>query len=224
MIIAIDGPAGTGKGTVAKMISKRLGYTYIDTGAMYRCITLKMLRENIKLEEKDKIVDLLNKIEISFKNINDEQHVFLDDEDVSELIRRQNVNEMVSPVSAIRIIREKMVDLQRKLGNAGNVVMEGRDITTVVFPNAEVKIYLDAELKIRAKRRFDELVQKGNDVTYEEILESVRKRDKNDMEKEYGALKVADDATIIDTTNLTPEGVYEKIRLIIEKNKCDNRY
>ena len=224
MIIAIDGPAGTGKGTVAKMISKRLGYTYIDTGAMYRCITLKMLRENIKLEEKDKIVDLLSKIEISFKNINDEQHVFLDYEDVSELIRRQNVNEMVSPVSAIRIIREKMVDLQRKLGNAGNVVMEGRDITTVVFPNAEVKIYLDAELKIRAKRRFDELIQKGNDVTYEEILESVRKRDKNDMEKEYGALKVADDATIIDTTNLTPEEVYEKIRLIIEKNKCDNKY
>ena len=211
MIIAIDGPAGTGKGTVAKMISKRLGYTYIDTGAMYRCITLKMLRENIKLEEKDKIVDLLSKIEISFKNINDEQHVFLDYEDVSELIRRQNVNEMVSPVSAIRIIREKMVDLQRKLGNAGNVVMEGRDITTVVFPNAEVKIYLDAELKIRAKRRFDELIQKGNDVTYEEILESVRKRDKNDMEKEYGALKVADDATIIDTTNLTPDEIANTI-------------
>lgn len=219
MIIAIDGPAGTGKGTVARMISKRLGYTYIDTGAMYRCVTLKMLRENIKLDEIEKIEDLLNKIEINFKNIDEEQHVYLDGEDVSELIRKQDVNEMVSPVSAIKIIREKMVELQRKLGDVSNVIMEGRDITTVVFPNAEVKIYLDANLPVRAKRRFDELIQKGNDVTYEEILESVRKRDKNDMEKEFGALKIAEGAVVIDTTNLTPEEVFEKIKTLVIKTR-----
>ena len=220
MIIAIDGPAGTGKGTVAKILSKKLGYTYIDTGAMYRCITLKMIRENILLTEEEKIIDLLNRTEISFKNIDDNQHVFLDGEDVSELIRKPNVNELVSPVSAIKIIREKMVDLQRKLGDTENVIMEGRDITTVVFPNAEVKIYLDAKLEVRAERRYKELIEKGNDVTYEEILESVSKRDKNDMEKEFGALKIADGAIYIDSTDLTPEEVFEKIKEVAyEKGK-----
>lgn len=220
MIIAIDGPAGTGKGTVAKILSKKLGYTYIDTGAMYRCITLKMIRENILLTEEEKIIDLLNRTEISFKNIDDNQHVFLDGEDVSELIRKPNVNELVSPVSAIKIIREKLVDLQRKLGDTENVIMEGRDITTVVFPNAEVKIYLDAKLEVRAERRYKELIEKGNDVTYEEILESVSKRDKNDMEKEFGALKIADGAIYIDSTDLTPEEVFEKIKEVAyEKGK-----
>ena len=217
MIIAIDGPAGTGKGTVAKMISERLGYTYIDTGAMYRCITLKMIRKNIALDELEKVEKLLNETKINFETLCDKQHVFLDGEDVTELIRKQDVNEMVSPVSAIKIIRAKMVELQRKLGEAENVIMEGRDITTVVFPNADVKIYLDAELEVRAKRRFNELVQKGNDVTYEEILESIRKRDKNDMEKEMGALKVADGAVVLDTTNLTPEEVFERIKELVEK-------
>lgn len=217
MIIAIDGPAGTGKGTVAKIVSKSLGYTYIDTGAMYRCITLKMIRENIELNEEEKIINLLNRTNITFKNIGDNQHVFLDGEDVSELIRKPNVNELVSPVSAIKIIRAKMVELQRKLGEAENVIMEGRDITTVVFPNADIKIYLDADLEVRAQRRYKELIQKGNDVTYEEILESIAKRDKNDMEKEMGALKVADGATVIDTTYMTPEEVFEKIKELVEK-------
>ncbi len=220
MIIAIDGPAGTGKGTVAKMIAKKLNYTYIDTGAMYRSITLKMLRENILFTETSRIEKLLAETEIKFKNINQEQHVFLDGEDVSDLIRKQNVNENVSQVSSIKIIRIKMVELQRKLGEFGNVIMEGRDITTVVFPNADVKIYLDADVETRAKRRFNELIQKGNNITYKEVLENVKIRDKNDMEKEYGALKVADDAIVIDTTNLTPEEVCKEINNIIaEKNK-----
>ena len=216
MIIAIDGPAGTGKGTVAKLISERLNYVYIDTGAMYRCITLKMIRENIKLDEEEKIKDLLERTKISFKNIEDKQHVYLDGEDVSDLIRKPNVNELVSPVSAIKIIRIKMVELQRKLGEEGNVIMEGRDITTVVFPNAEVKIYLDAKLEIRAERRYKELIAKGNAVTYEETLESISKRDKNDMQKEMGALKVADNAIVIDTSYMEIEEVYEKIKDIID--------
>lgn len=219
MIVAIDGPAGTGKGTVAKLISERLDFIYIDTGAMYRCITLKMIRENISLDEEEKIKDLLERTKITFKNLGDKQHVYLDGEDVSDLIRKPNVNELVSPVSAIKIIRIKMVELQRKLGEEGNVIMEGRDITTVVFPNAEVKIYLDAKLEIRAERRYKELIARGNDVTYEDTLESIRKRDKNDMEKEMGALKIAEDAVVIDTSNMTIEEVYDKIKEIIELKK-----
>lgn len=219
MIVAIDGPAGTGKGTVAKLISERLDFVYIDTGAMYRCITLKMIRENISLDEEEKIKDLLERTKITFKNLDDKQHVYLDGEDVSDLIRKPNVNELVSPVSAIKIIRIKMVELQRKLGEEGNVIMEGRDITTVVFPNAEVKIYLDAKLEIRAERRYKELIARGTDVTYEDTLESIRKRDKNDMEKEMGALKIAEDAVVIDTSNMTIEEVYDKIKEIIELKK-----
>lgn len=219
MIVAIDGPAGTGKGTVAKLISERLDFIYIDTGAMYRCITLKMIRENISLDEEEKIKDLLERTKITFKNLDDKQHVYLDGEDVSDLIRKPNVNELVSPVSAIKIIRIKMVELQRKLGEEGNVIMEGRDITTIVFPNAEVKIYLDAKLEIRAERRYKELIARGNDVTYEDTLESIRKRDKNDMEKEMGALKIAEDAVVIDTSNMTIEEVYDKIKEIIELKK-----
>lgn len=219
MIVAIDGPAGTGKGTVAKLISERLNFVYIDTGAMYRCITLKMIRESISLNEEEKIKDLLERTKITFKNLSDKQHVYLDGEDVSDLIRKPNVNELVSPVSAIKIIRIKMVELQRKLGEEGNVIMEGRDITTVVFPNAEVKIYLDAKLEIRAERRYKELVERGNNVTYEDTLESIRKRDKNDMEKEMGALKIAEDAVVIDTSNMTIEEVYDKIKEIIELKK-----
>lgn len=219
MIVAIDGPAGTGKGTVAKLISERLDFVYIDTGAMYRCITLKMIRENISLDEEEKIKDLLERTKITFKNLEDKQHVYLDGEDVSDLIRKPNVNELVSPVSAIKIIRIKMVELQRKLGEEGNVIMEGRDITTVVFPNAEVKIYLDAKLEIRAERRYKELIARGNDITYEDTLESIRKRDKNDMEKEMGALKIAEDAVVIDTSNMTIEEVYDKIKEIIELKK-----
>ena len=219
MIVAIDGPAGTGKGTVAKLISERLDFVYIDTGAMYRCITLKMIRESISLNEEEKIKDLLERTKITFKNLSDKQHVYLDGEDVSDLIRKPNVNELVSPVSAIKIIRIKMVELQRKLGEEGNVIMEGRDITTVVFPNAEVKIYLDAKLEIRAERRYKELIARGNNVTYEDTLESIRKRDKNDMEKEMGALKIAEDAVVIDTSNMTIEEVYDKIKEIIELKK-----
>lgn len=219
MIVAIDGPAGTGKGTVAKLISERLDFVYIDTGAMYRCITLKMIRENISLDEEEKIKDLLERTKITFKNLDDKQHVYLDGEDVSDLIRKPNVNELVSPVSAIKIIRIKMVELQRKLGEEENVIMEGRDITTVVFPNAEVKIYLDAKLEIRAERRYKELIARGNDVTYEDTLESIRKRDKNDMEKEMGALKIAEDAVVIDTSNMTIEEVYDRIKEIIELKK-----
>lgn len=215
MIVAIDGPAGTGKGTIASLISKRLGFTYIDTGAMYRCIALKMLNNNIQLNDMEKIQKLLDETKIEFMNFADKQHVFLDDEDVTEEIRTLRVNDIVSQVSAIVEIRKKLVEMQQKFGEEQNVVMEGRDITTVVFPNADVKIYLTAEPEIRAKRRFDELMAKGVETTYEETLEKINARDKNDMNKPVGALMIAKDATVVDSSNLTIEEVYEKVHEII---------
>lgn len=223
MIVAIDGPAGTGKGTIAGLISKRLGYTYIDTGAMYRCVTLKMLNEGISLDADIEVIkDLLERTKIEFININGKQCVFLDDEDVTEEIRTPRVNELVSPVSAIKEIRIKLVDMQRELGKGANVIMEGRDITTVVFPNAEVKIYLTADASERANRRYKELIAKGIETTYEATYDSIMKRDENDMKKEMGALKIADGAVVIDSTEMSIEEVYEKVVEIITNTELDS--
>lgn len=221
MIIAIDGPAGTGKGTVSKLISQRLNYIYIDTGAMYRALTIKLLREKIGMEELDKIEEVLNRtqIDLETQENSDFQRVLLDGEDVTEEIRSPLINENVSPYSAIKIIREKMVELQRNLAKGKDVIMEGRDITTVVFPDAEIKIYLTATPEERANRRFKELISKGIQTTYDETLESINKRDYNDMNKEIGALKIADNAVVIDTTELSIEEVYETIKKIIEEKR-----
>ena len=227
MIVAIDGPAGTGKGTISKLIAQRMNYTYIDTGAMYRAITLKMIRNDIKLEETEKIENMFSNTTITFENGTDSngvyyQKVFLDGEDVSEEIRTPIINEHVSPYSALPLIRAKLVDMQRKMAGSQNTIMEGRDITTVVFPNAEVKIYLDATPEERANRLYKELIGKGIDTTYEETLESINKRDYNDMHKEIGALKVADEAVIVDTTLLSIEEVYERVCSIIKDKEMEN--
>ena len=216
-IIAIDGPAGSGKGVIAKKLSKLLNYVYIDTGATYRCVALKAIKNNITLEEKDKIIALLDNINIEFKNEEDKQKVFLDGEDVTERIRENDVNNIVSPVSSIKEVRFKLVDLQRKLAEGKNAIMEGRDITTYVFPNADVKIYLDASMDERAKRRYNQNLEKGIKTSYEDVYENIQLRDENDKAKEVGALKIADDATIIDTTNLTIEEVKNKIIECIKK-------
>ncbi len=218
MIVAIDGPAGTGKGTVASLISKRLGFTYIDTGAMYRCVALQMLREEMTVETDITIIEeLLERIKITFKNVENKQHIFLNGEDVSEEIRTPKINSIVSPVSAIKEVRYKLVEWQRELGATGDIVMEGRDITTVVFPNAEVKIYLTADAEERAKRRYKELCEKGIDITYEETLESIQKRDYTDINKEVGALKIAEDAIVVDSTLLNIEEVYERVAQTIRE-------
>lgn len=218
-IVAIDGPAGTGKGTITSLISKELGLVNIDTGATYRCVALYTIRNNIKLEEKEKIIVSLENIEIDMQNQSGEQKVFLNGEDVSKEIRSKEVSQIVSQVSSIKEVRYKMVEVQRKLAEGKNVIMEGRDITTVVFPNANVKIYMDADEKERAKRRYKEMQEKGIQMTYEEVLKNIQIRDKNDKEKEVGALKIAEDAIYIDTTGLSIEEVKDKILNIIKEHK-----
>lgn len=218
-IVAMDGPAGTGKGTITKLAAQKLGLVNIDTGATYRCITLAMLKENVGLEQEDKIKEILEKSKIELKNENGEQLVFLNGEDVSKAIRSPEVNDLVSQVSSLKFVRYKMVDLQRKLAEGKDIIMEGRDIGTYVFPNADVKIYLDATPEERARRRQRQNEENGIKSTYEEVLANIIKRDENDKNKEMGALKIADDAIVVDGTNDTIEQNTKKVIDIINEKK-----
>ncbi len=217
MIVAVDGPAGSGKGTVTKLIEKELGFLNLDTGATYRCVALQVLRENVSLKDEEKIIKIANDIDIQINNTGDKDIILLNGEDVSKDIRTKEVTEIVSQVSSIIPVREKMVEVQRNLAKGKNVIVEGRDIGTVVFPNADLKIYLDASEEVRAKRRYEENLQNGIKTTYEEVLQNVKMRDYNDMHKKVGALKKAEDAIIVDSTNLTIEEVVRKIKNEIQK-------
>ena len=216
-IVGIDGPAGSGKGTVTKKIANKLGLTNIDTGITYRCVALQVLNKNISLEDKENIIETARNIKIDIDNTPNGDIVYLDGKDVTKDIRSKEVTKIVSPVSSIKEVRFLMVDMQRKLAEGKNVIMEGRDICTYVFPNADVKIYLDASIEERAKRRFKENQEKGISMSYEEVYESIRKRDENDKAKEVGALKLAEDSIVVDTTSLTIDEVVEKIIEIIKK-------
>lgn len=215
MIVAIDGPAGSGKGTVTREIAKRMGLVNLDTGATYRCVALECLNRGLSLDEPDKIVDMIDDLNIEFKYVDDSILVFLNGKNVTSKIRSKGVNNLVSFVSSIVPVRLKLVDLQRKMADGKDVIMEGRDIGTYVFPNADVKIYLDADVEERAKRRFEENCQKGIETSYEEVLENIKIRDKNDKNKEIGSLKVADDAVIVDTTNLNIIQMTDEVERII---------
>ena len=212
-VVAIDGPAGSGKGTVAKLISEKLGFVNIDTGATFRCIALAMIQKDIKKEEEDKIRELLNHIDINMKP---DGTVLLNAEIVTDRIRENDVNTLVSPISVIKIVRDKLLDVQRKIAEGKNVVMEGRDIGTVVFPDADVKIYLDASPEERAKRRLKQNQEKGIESSYEEVLQNIIDRDKRDSGREIAPLKQADDAIYLDSTPLSIEEVVEKIIDIIK--------
>ena len=218
MIIAIDGPAGSGKSTIAKLVAKDMGLVYLDTGAMYRIVTLKALNEGILgndgLHELEKIKKLLDNLNIDIR----ENGFYLDDVDVSEEIRKPVVSENVSDVAAIREVREKMVDLQRKFSESKNVILDGRDIGTVVFPNADLKIFLVADAKERAKRRYRELIEKGENVEIEEIYENILKRDKIDSTRKESPLKKAKDAVEVDTTSKSIEEVKNEILRMINLN------
>ena len=213
-IVAIDGPAGSGKGTITKLLAKHFGLVNIDTGAMYRCVALETLRRGISLDEREKIIDIARSIKIEFDS---EQRTYLNGSDVSLEIRGKDVSSIVSPISSIREVREEMVRLQRALAEGRDVIMEGRDITTVVFPNADYKFYLDASIEERARRRYEQNQESGIPMSYEEILENISKRDYNDMHKEVGALTRSEDQIYIDSTNLSILEVAEKMINIIEE-------
>lgn len=216
MIVAIDGPAGSGKGTVTEIISKKLNLTNISTGDGYRSVALFAIENNVSETETDKIIKLLDDIQIEFKKEQDKDVVFLNGKNVDKRIRQKDVTNIVSKVSAIKEVRFKLNELFRKISENKNVIMEGRDIGTCVFPNADVKIYLDASVEERAKRRVEQNESIGIHIPYEEVLESIRKRDEQDKTKEIGALIQADDAIYIDSSNLSIEEVSDKIIQIIE--------
>ena len=218
--IAIDGPAGAGKSSIAKALSKRLGYIYIDTGAMYRAVALFFLENNVADGMDSRIESLLDKLEISIKYEDGAQKVILNGEDVTGKLRLEEIGKLASKFSAIGSVREKLVALQRKLAQKENVVMDGRDIGTVVLPNADLKIYLSASSKVRAKRRYLELLEKGQtDLDINDIEDEIIKRDEADMNREISPLKQADDAYYLDSSDMTLEEVVSKILSMVKEEK-----
>lgn len=210
-VIAIDGPAGSGKSTVSKRIARKLDLLYIDTGAMYRALTLKAMRQGLDLEDSSALVKLAHSARIDLKEDGGRLRVFLDGEDVSELIRTPELTKNVKYIACVPEVRGEMVRLQRAIGERAGAVLEGRDIGTVVFPDADYKFYLDADVEERARRRHKELVDSNQKVDLEEIKKDVVVRDESDMKREVGALKKAEDAILIDTTNLSIDEVVEKL-------------
>lgn len=211
-IITLDGPSGAGKSTIAKLLAKKLSFKYLDTGAMYRAVTLYMIKHNIDINNNSEVISALNNLNINFDN---DGRIYLDNEDVTEAIRSMEVVNLVSKVSSISIVRQNMVSLQRKIAEGGNYVVDGRDIGSVVFPNSKYKFYMDASLDERAKRRYNEELSKGKNITYEEVRESIRKRDEFDSNRENSPLVVPENANIIDTTSMTIDEVVEKIANVI---------
>ena len=225
LIIAIDGPAASGKSTTAQLLAQKLGYVYIDTGAMYRACALKAKKMGIDINDEESIRELLDDIDIRIENHNSKNRIYLDGEDVSEDIRADDISALASAISAIPAVRYKMVELQRKMGEKGGVILDGRDIGTFVFPTAEVKFFLTASPEVRAKRRWLELQQKGINKDFSEVLADLVKRDNNDSQRALAPLKKADDAIEVDTSNMTIEEqtdcLYQIIRSRMEEEcKC----
>ncbi|TXR63553.1 (d)CMP kinase [Bacillus sp. AY18-3] len=213
--IAIDGPAAAGKSTVAKVVAKKLSYVYIDTGAMYRTITYAALEQKVDIENEEKLMEVVKNVNIEFQQGENTQLVFLNGQDVSEVIRTPEVTNRVSIVAKHRLVREEMVRRQQELAEKGGVVMDGRDIGTHVLPDAEVKIFMLASVEERAERRHLENINKGFDSNLEQLKKEIAQRDKLDSEREVSPLKKADDALELDTTSLSIEEVVQKIMSII---------
>ena len=198
--VAIDGPSGAGKSSISKKVANELGFIYVDTGALYRAVGYNALNNGVDLENDYDIADSLKGLEISFKCSNDGQRVMIGQTDVSELIRTNEVSMAASRVSAVPKVRAFLFDMQQKIAQTNNIIMDGRDIGTVVLPNATVKVFLTADVEERAKRRYIENQQKGISGTYEEVLEDMKRRDYNDTHREIAPLKMADDAVLVNTT------------------------
>jgi cytidylate kinase len=214
LVIAVDGPAASGKSTTSKLVAKDLGYLYVDTGAMYRAMTLKVLQHEINLEAEERISRLAEKTNIRLEQHDDQLKVFLDSKEVTRAIRSRAVTNAVSAVSAIKKVREVMVREQRRIGVNGGIVLDGRDIGTVVFPNADMKIFMMANVNERASRRQKDLIKEGIDVSLEELVEEINERDRKDSKRNISPLRKADDAIILDTTNLT---IAKQVKFIVNK-------
>ena len=216
-IIAIDGPAGSGKSSTAREVAKKINFIYIDTGAMYRAVTLLTIEKNIPVENIEQITQEAKNLDINFKWIDGQHHTFLGSRDVSKKIRTKEVADLVSPVSVIPAVREHLADLQRKMGKKENIVMEGRDIGTNVFPEADFKFFMVADIRIRAQRRIGDYQKVGQEIDIEDVVKVLEKRDKIDSSRLHSPLKKADDAIELDTSNLNFEEQVEKIIEIIQK-------
>ncbi|HOK56872.1 MAG TPA: (d)CMP kinase [bacterium] len=223
-VIAIDGPAGAGKSTVAKIIAKKLNFLYVDTGAMYRALTLKAMKEKIPWEDTEKIVEMAKNTKIELYNDSDRYKVFVDGEDVSDEIRKEDVSKNTSYIASMLKIREILWDMQRKYREKNNIVMEGRDIGSKVFPDAQLKIYLDASVDERAKRRYLQLKQMGIEEDIEKIKKEIIERDEKDKNRKIAPLVKQDDYFYIDTTNLTIDEVVQKIISLYETKKQLSMY
>lgn len=211
MNVAIDGPAGAGKSTIAKAIAAKMGYVYVDTGAMYRAMALYFLRAGIASNDEAKISSVVDDISVSIKYEDGAQHVILNGEDVTGLIRTEEVGNMASASSVYAPVRSKLVALQQELAKTTDVIMDGRDIGTVVLPNADVKIFLTASVECRAKRRFDELVAKGMEADFDKIAKDIEERDYRDSHREISPLKQAEDAILVDSSDMTIDEVVNTI-------------
>lgn len=209
--IAIDGPAGAGKSTIARAAARRLGFVYVDTGAMYRAIALYLLRNNVDASDAEKVENMLNDVNIRIVYSDGEQQILLNSENVTHLLRDENVGNMASKSSALSCVRNKLLQLQRDLAKENDVIMDGRDIGTHVLPNADVKIYLTASVEERAKRRYLELKEKGETPDLEKIKQDIHSRDSMDMNREIAPLKKASDAFVVDSSSMTIEQVMDCI-------------
>ncbi|WP_368074723.1 (d)CMP kinase [uncultured Eubacterium sp.] len=214
--IAIDGPAGAGKSTIAKIVAKELGFIYVDTGAMYRTMALACYRDGIRADEEEKVVEKCGKVHISLKYENGVQKVYLDDEDVSTLIRQEEIGNMTSAIAVYGPVRQILVAMQQELAGKNNVVMDGRDIGTAVLPSADLKIYLTASARTRAERRYKELLEKGQSCNIDEIEKDIRERDFRDMNREISPLVQAEDAVLVDSSDMDIEQVVETIKKLVD--------
>ena len=211
--VAIDGPAGAGKSTIAKLVAKEKGYIYVDTGAMYRGLAIHFLDEGIQPQETEKVIEACKDAEVTIAYEDAVQHVYLNGKDISSRLRNEEVGNMASVTSAIPEVRKKLLELQQNLAKTQNVIMDGRDIGTCVLPHADVKVYLTASVETRAKRRYQELQEKGEDCNLEEIAHDIEERDRRDMTREIAPLKQAEDAVLVDSSDMT---IAEVVKTIVD--------
>ena len=211
--VAIDGPAGAGKSTIAKLVAKEKGYIYVDTGAMYRGLAIHFLDKGIQPQETEKVIEACKDAEVTIAYEDAVQHVYLNGKDISSRLRNEEVGNMASVTSAIPEVRKKLLELQQNLAKTQNVIMDGRDIGTCVLPHAEVKVYLTASVETRAKRRYQELQEKGEDCNLEEIAHDIEERDRRDMTREIAPLKQAEDAVLVDSSDMT---IAEVVKTIVD--------